>query len=111
MWQWARDRTAGGRCAQGAFRQFVFETVVRPPFSVDLPFASNSAQLSRCSWFPVAPTRRGGRVVECTCLESRRTRKGTEGSNPSLSATFRNAKGSSSKVGDGGVDRKSTRLN
>src|ERR1035438_5115959 len=27
----------------------------------------------------------------------------TEGSNPSLSATFRNAKGSSSKVGDGGV--------
>ena len=30
--------------------------------------------------------RRGGRVVECTWLEIKRTVKGTEGSNPSLSA-------------------------
>ncbi len=30
--------------------------------------------------------RRGGRVVECTALEMRSTRKGTVGSNPTLSA-------------------------
>jgi hypothetical protein len=30
--------------------------------------------------------RRDGRVVECTALERRRTRKGTQGSNPCLSA-------------------------
>ena len=29
---------------------------------------------------------RGGRVVECTALEMRHTRKGIGGSNPSLSA-------------------------
>ena len=32
--------------------------------------------------------RRGGRVVECTALEMRHTRKGIGGSNPPLSATF-----------------------
>ena len=32
-------------------------------------------------------SRRGGRVVECTALEMRRTREGTQGSNPCLSAT------------------------
>jgi hypothetical protein len=31
---------------------------------------------------------RGGRVVYRTCLENRSARKGTEGSNPSLSALF-----------------------
>ena len=35
-------------------------------------------------------SRRGGRVVDCTGLLSRRTVRGTEGSNPSLSATFTN---------------------
>ena len=33
-------------------------------------------------------SRRGGRVVDCTGLLSRRTVSGTEGSNPSLSASF-----------------------
>ena len=32
--------------------------------------------------------RRGGRVVECTALEMRHTRKGIGGSNPSLSASI-----------------------
>jgi hypothetical protein len=32
--------------------------------------------------------RRGGRVVECTALEMRHTRKGIGGSNPSLSASY-----------------------
>ena len=36
---------------------------------------------------PKAP-RRGGRVVDCTALEMRHTRKGIGGSNPSLSAIF-----------------------
>ena len=35
---------------------------------------------------PVTPLRRGGRVVECTGLLSRHTRKGIAGSNPALSA-------------------------
>src|SRR5689334_1384315 len=34
------------------------------------------------------PLRRGGRVVDGSGLENRRTRKGTGGSNPSLSARF-----------------------
>ena len=34
------------------------------------------------------PSRRGGRVVECTALEMRRGCKLTVGSNPTLSATF-----------------------
>lgn len=33
------------------------------------------------------PTRRSGRVVECTGLENRRARKRTVGSNPTSSAT------------------------
>ncbi len=36
----------------------------------------------------VRETRRDGRVAEGTCLESRHTRKGIGGSNPSLSAIF-----------------------
>jgi hypothetical protein len=32
--------------------------------------------------------RRGGRVVECTALEMRRAREGTQGSNPCLSANI-----------------------
>lgn len=40
-------------------------------------------------WFNASGLlRRGGRVVECTALEMRRAREGTEGSNPSLSANF-----------------------
>src|ERR1700761_4249653 len=35
---------------------------------------------------PTMTSRRGGRVVECTALEMRHTRKGIGGSNPSLSA-------------------------
>lgn len=35
---------------------------------------------------PRTAPRRGGRVVECTALEMRHTRKGIGGSNPSLSA-------------------------
>lgn len=34
------------------------------------------------------PTRRSGRVVECTGLENRRARKRTVGSNPTSSATY-----------------------
>ena len=33
-------------------------------------------------------SRRGGRVVDGSGLENRRTRKGTGGSNPSLSASY-----------------------
>ncbi len=39
---------------------------------------------------PPYSLRRDGRVVECTGFENRRTRKGIEGSNPSLSASSSN---------------------
>lgn len=35
-----------------------------------------------------APSRRGGRAVECTALEMRHACKGIGGSNPPLSATL-----------------------
>ena len=48
-------------------------------------------------------------MVECACLESMCTRKGTEGSNPSLSASLRQAYGwqaggGVTYIGDRGVE-------
>ena len=51
--------------------------------------AARSFTLTR----PSGPSRRGGRVVECACLESTCSRKATGGSNPPLSASLRQAYG------------------
>src|SRR5690606_24276757 len=54
---------------------------------------AKAATLVKCDASPrqrriARDKRRGGRVVECTGLENRNTRKRIEGSNPSLSATI-----------------------
>jgi hypothetical protein len=41
---------------------------------------------AKCRKCPFYEAWRGGRVVECTALEMRHTRKGIAGSNPALSA-------------------------
>ncbi len=55
----------------------------------EAPGISPGARDGHCLWFWREIWRRGARVVESGGLENRYTRKGIEGSNPSLSARFR----------------------
>ena len=66
--------------AHGTETEISIFSHLRQPFFVAISPHTRSEPMASC-----AP-RRGGRVVECTALEMRRTCKGTVGSNPTLSA-------------------------